>query len=100
MLVGHLLEGIAYHADVEQVFTKKTKKMKVYLITRETSEFKYDTYFSFVIIANNPEEVRAIAIKQEPQERDIWLNAKVSEEGEYTGEKKNPFILLDNFKAG
>jgi len=73
--------------------------MKIYLI--EHTEFNYDAYMGHVIVANNETEVVELAKKGSLDEgKDIWDKATITEEGDYSGIKGEPFKLLSDFRAG
>ena len=72
--------------------------MKIYLI--EHKEFNYDAYMGHVIVANNEIEVIELAKKVSADEgKDIWGKATITEEGNYSGIKTEPFKLLSDFHA-
>ena len=73
--------------------------MKIYTITHKN--FAYDSYLGHVIVANSIDEVIQKA-KEGPGEEgaDVWHNATVEEQGQYTGTKTEPFILLSDFRSG
>lgn len=62
----------------------------------------YDYYDSHVIVANNVQEVIDLAKKESADEgEENWDNSSIiNKVGIYTGEKKEPFILLSSFNAG
>jgi hypothetical protein len=73
--------------------------MKIYLIRH--TEFDYDAYMAHVIVANNENEVIELAKKGSADEgKDIWDKATITEEGDYSGTKTEPFKLLSDFRAG
>jgi len=73
--------------------------MKIYLI--EHKEFDYDAYMAHIIVANNEIEVVELAKKGSVEEgEDIWDKALITEEGNYSGIKTEPFKLLSDFRAG
>ena len=73
--------------------------MKIFNIGHD--EGGWDTYDAFVIVANNEEEVRLIAANKGADEgKNVWGFADVKTEGDYTGGKSEPFILLASFNAG
>ena len=73
--------------------------MKIYTIEHE--EFNYDAYLGHVIVANSEDEVREIAKSNSADEgKEVWNTAKVEECGEYTCHRKEPFVLLSDFRAG
>ena len=73
--------------------------MKIFLITHD--KWGYDCYSGHVIVANNENEVRELAKKGSADEgNDIWDIATVTIEGDYTGNKTEPFKLLSDFHAG
>ncbi len=73
--------------------------MKIFNIGHD--EGGWDTYDSFVIVANNEEEVRTIAGNAAADEgKNVWHFADVTTEGDYTGGKLEPFVLLGSFNAG
>ena len=64
-------------------------------------ENDYDCVSGHVIVANNEQEVRNIAMKVAGDEgREIWNTTKLIKVGNYTGTKTNPFILLTDFYHG
>ncbi|MFK5894969.1 MAG: hypothetical protein QM504_17260 [Pseudomonadota bacterium] len=70
--------------------------MKIYLIKHD--EIIFDANLGHVIVANNTNEVRGLAIKASVDEgENIWNMASVTEEGAYSGTNTEPFILLSNF---
>lgn len=61
----------------------------------------YDCYSSHIIVANNEKEVRNLAKEEAADEGiDVWDTATVKVEGNYTGNKTEPFIMLSDFHAG
>lgn len=73
--------------------------MKIFII--EHDEFCYDSYGGHVIVANKVKEVREIAKNKAADEgQEVWNTATVVICGEYTGDRKEPFILLSSFRAG
>lgn len=61
----------------------------------------YDRYRGHIIVANNEEEVRNLAKEEAAEEGvDIWDTATIKVEGNYTGNKTEPFIVLSDFLAG
>lgn len=73
--------------------------MKIYTIKHDENE--YDSFLSHAIVANTELEVRCLA-KLDPGDEgeEIWDTAKIEEQGEYTGNKTEPFILMSVFRAG
>jgi len=73
--------------------------MKIFSITH--NRWGYDCYSGHIIVANNENEVRELAKKVSAGEgNDIWDVATVMIEGDYTGNKTEPFKLLSDFNAG
>lgn len=74
--------------------------MKIYTI--ETGQSRgYDIYLGHVIVANDEAEVRQLAKNESADEGGkIWDSAKVTECGDYTCDRTEPFILLSDFNAG
>jgi hypothetical protein len=73
--------------------------MKIFSITHD--KWGYDCYSGHIIVANNEIEVRELAKKGSADEgNDIWDVATVTIEGDYTGNKTEPFKLLSDFNAG
>ena len=74
--------------------------MNIYLIEREYHIYMSGAYNAHVIAANDEAEVRKIAKKTYPDKETDWDKAKVTLQGIYTGEHKNPFIILSDFDNG
>lgn len=73
--------------------------MKIFSIKH--NKMGYDYFSGHIIVANDEIEVRQIAKKCSADEGiGAWDAAAVTIEGEYTGEKKEPFMLLSSFHAG
>jgi hypothetical protein len=73
--------------------------MKIYLIQHTHTE--WDAYMGHVIVANNKEEVIKIATEKAQEEgKRVWKTAKITEYGQYTGDKTEPFVVLSDFNAG
>lgn len=73
--------------------------MKIFKISHDNK--RYDFFLGHVIVANNVQEVINLAKHVSADEGiSIWDEAIVSEVGNYTGEIRDPFILLSDFNAG
>ena len=73
--------------------------MKIFSISHKM--FGWDMYLGHIVVAHTEEEVRALAISMSADEGEqIWKEVPVLIEGEYTGSKTEPFILLSSFVAG
>ena len=73
--------------------------MKIFSISHKM--FGWNMYLGHIVVAHTEEEVRAIAISLSAHEGElIWEEVPVLIEGEYTGSKTEPFILLSSFVAG
>lgn len=73
--------------------------MKIFLIGHE--DWGSDCYSDFVIVANDENEVREMAKRMAADEgKEPWKTANITTEGEYIGDKKEPFCLLSSFHAG
>jgi len=74
--------------------------MKIFTI--EQQEYTgYDVYLGHVIIAGEKTEVIKCAQMIAADEgEECWLEADIKEIGEYSGESKEPLIVLSNFRAG
>lgn len=74
--------------------------MNIYLIERDAFDFLSSAYNAHVIAANDEAEVRKVAKKTYSNNETDWDKAKITLQGIYTGEHKNPFIILSDFDAG
>lgn len=74
--------------------------MKIYSIGIEHQG--YDTYDAHIIVANNEQEVIEMAQEISADEGGrIWKEgSRIKIEGNYTGQKEEPFFLLSSFNAG
>lgn len=73
--------------------------MKIYYIY--IKEWTYDCMDSHVIVAHNEEEVRNFAINKACDEGSkVWITADIVKQGDYTGDREIPFVLLSSFNAG
>jgi hypothetical protein len=86
---------ISYQISINQI---KIKIMFIYSI--EIDYCGYDTYSGHIIVAKNEDEVRLLAKSSAADEGSlVWETAKITTEGNYTGENNSPFILLSSFHA-
>lgn len=73
--------------------------MKIYTI--EHGQGGWDSFHGHVIVANSEQEVRDIAKEKSADEgEEVWDTADVLECGDYTCDRKEPFVLLSDFNAG
>lgn len=71
--------------------------MKIYKIEWEF-DWSWDVLASHIIVANNEDEVRQIAKNIAADEgEEIWETAEIEMFGDYTGDKKEPFIIHSHF---
>lgn len=70
--------------------------MHIYLIKR--TQYEYDEYDAFVVVANDPDHVRRIVAKRVGL-YDDWTSAKIKKVGEATASAKAG-IVLGSFNAG
>jgi len=62
-------------------------------------DYAWDCFSDFVIVANNKEEVREMAISKAADEgREVWKTAEIEELCTYTGEKKEPYFVLASYR--
>lgn len=74
--------------------------MKIYTIEHH-GKFCYDSHLEHVIVADNHEQVIELAISNAGDEgAEIWKTATITEHGTYTGDKKEPFVLLSEYASG
>jgi hypothetical protein len=74
--------------------------MNIYLIERDAFDFLICEYNAHVIVANDEVEVRKVAKRTDSNKETDWDKAKITLQGIYTGERKNPFIILSDFDNG
>ena len=73
--------------------------MKIYTITHDNHG--YDYFLGHTIAANSEDEVRALAKRASADEgHKAWDDASIVEEGIYTGDFTEPFIIMSDFNAG
>ena len=73
--------------------------MKIYDISID--DYGYDRNDQFIIVANNENEVRELAMSNAADEgANAWTDADLTKEGNYTGKETKPFILCKSFNAG
>lgn len=77
--------------------------MKIYLIKLPPNKWGYDWYDAHVVVANSEKEVRELVKVDAGNEGTaIWDDnlTAVTEEGQYAGKQKTPFILLSSYIGG
>ena len=66
-----------------------------------TENYSWDKYDAFVLVANTREEAKALIFERSDVQENAFDNLEDYEiYGEYTGKRKDAFILLDSFNAG
>lgn len=88
--------------------------MNIYKILRD-DDVNWDQYIGFVVVAHTEYEAAVMAAYKEdrwlfcshrltPEGRDrlinYWGGVPIENVGVYNGDKTEPFVLLDSYKAG
>ncbi len=72
--------------------------MKIYKIQQNI--YIWEAYICHVIVANNEDEVRILAKNISAEEgKEIWETAEIEMFGHYSGDEKEPFIILSDLNA-
>ena len=74
--------------------------MKVYLLTRDDTDYGWDIFLGFVIAADSEEEALEISINEAGEDWKTSDNNIIIKELGYAGYDIEKGIILDSYKAG